>query len=731
MARDALDCGRGAVPYVPISIMRSLASTLGMAALLLGAAVSCKGRPVQQSPARPAAPLVSPIPEDSDEGMWLYTDFPSERVAKKYGFSPSQAWLDHVRLSSLRIAGGCSASFVSGSGLVMTNHHCAHACVEQLSTAERDYIKEGFLARAEEDEQKCPEMAVDQLLRITDVTAQVQAATAGLSGKEFTAAQNAAIAKIEQACSTSESLRCEVVTLYHGGRYHLYEYRRFLDVRLVFAPEFAAAFFGGDPDNFEFPRFDLDVAFLRVYEDGRPAQTPHHFTWSPSGPREGQLTFVAGNPGSTGRELAVSQLATLRDVVLPNRLYRLAEMRGALEEFQRRGPEERRTSTERLFGVENSFKALRGREEALLDEAFFARLAAREDQLRAAVAARPALAAEVGDAWDAIAAAEQRRRDLYAPYAFLEGGAGFQSDLFGYARTLVRAAEELRKPNEERLRELTAAKLPSIKEELASTAPVYPDLEILMLSLSLERMRADLGPDHPAVRKALGDRSPLDLATAAVKGTKLGDPAVRTALFEGGKAAIDASTDPMIDLARRVDPDARAVRRRFEDEVEGPVRKASERIARARFEVYGTSLYPDATFTPRLSYGQVKGWMEGDRPIAPFTTFAGAFDRATGQPPFALPESWLAARSRLDPSAPLDFATTNDIVGGNSGSPVIDREGRIVGLIFDGNIHSLSGDYAYDPANNRAVAVDSAAILHALDVIYGATRVRDELLSAR
>lgn len=711
--------------------MRARVSTLGITMLLALAAVSCRGGSGRKSARPQATPVISPIPEASDEGMWLFDDFPAERVAQKYGFYPSRAFLDHVRLSAVRLAGGCSGSFVSGNGLVMTNHHCAHACVEQLSTAAHDYIQSGFYAKTEREEQRCPGMEIDQLLEITGVTAEVQAATAGRSGEDFVEAQRAAIAKIEEACATSRDLRCEVVNLYHGGRYDLYKYRRFQDVRLVFAPEFAVAFFGGDPDNFEFPRYDLDVAFLRVYTGDQPAKTPDHFTWSPSGPKAEQLTFVAGNPGSTARELTIAELQTIRDVTQPNRLYRLARLRGALEEFQRRGPEQRRISTQRLFGVENAFKSLQGREAALLDEAFFARLIAREDQLRAAVAANPALAQEASDAWSAIAQAEAKRRALYVPYAFLEHAAGFQSELFQYARTLVRAAEELPKPNEQRLREYNEARLASIEQDLASSAPIHPELEILSLSLSLAELRSALGPDAPVVKAVLGDRSPLELATEIVSGTKLGSPDVRKALFEGGEPAVAASDDPMIDLARRVDPAARAVRKRMEEEVEAPEMKASERIAKARFAVYGTTLYPDATFTPRLSYGQVKGWMEDNRRIDPFTTFAGAFARATGRPPFALPQRWIDARPRIDMWMPLDFCSTNDIVGGNSGSPVIDQDARIVGLIFDGNIHSLAGDYAYDPRNNRAVSVDSAAILHALDVIYGATRVRDEILHAK
>lgn len=707
--------------------MRALVSTQTMAVMLVFVATSCSGPTPQASP---EIPIVSPIPEGSDEGMWLFNDFPSGRVANEYGFSPSKAWLDHVRLSAVRLAGGCSGSFVSGDGLVMTNHHCAHACIEQISTAAENYIANGFYAETEQDERRCPDMEIDQLLDITDVTAKIRAATAGRSGGELAEAEKAAIMKIEAACATSSDVRCDVVNLYHGGRYDLYKYRRYQDARLVFAPELAIAFFGGDPDNFEFPRYDLDVSFLRVYVDGEPAKTPDHFTWSPSGPAEGQLTFVAGNPGSTARELTISQIQTLREIVQPSRLYRLARMRGALDELQRRGPEEARISTERLFGVQNAFKSLRGRQAALLDEAFFARLVAREDELRAAIAETPMLAQEVGDAWERIAEAEAEHRLLYPTYTYLEGAAGFSSELFRHARTLVRAAEELQKPNEARLREFGEARLPSIEQALLSAAPIHDELEILTLSLSLDEMRSALGADDPVVKEVLGEKSPLELATEVVTATKLGDPKVREALFKGGEAAVGASDDPMIDLARRVDPAARAVRQRVEDEVEGPVKEASTRIAKARFVVYGTSLYPDATFTPRLSYGQVKGWLEGERWIHPFTTFAGAFDRATGRPPFALPESWIDAKPRIDMSTPLDFASTNDIVGGNSGSPVIDRDARIVGLIFDGNIHSLAGHFAYDPANNRAVSVDSTGILHALDVIYGAGRVLEEIVIA-
>jgi hypothetical protein len=671
-----------------------------------------------------AAPATDP---DSTEGMWLLNDFPSEKLGKRFGFAPTKEWLDHVRLSSVRLARGCSGSIVSPNGLVMTNHHCAHHCIEQLSSAKKDFVASGFYAKTPADEVKCPDVEVNELVDISDVTDRVTSATKGLADREFAEKQKAAIAEIEKACATGDDVRCDVVSLYHGGRYHLYKYKRFQDVRLVFAPEFSVAFFGGDPDNFMFPRYDLDVSFLRIYENGKPLETKNHFGWSPSGPKEGDLTFVSGNPGSTSRNLTVAELAYIRDVALPTRLLRLAEMRGLMTEFQARGPEQKRISNATLFGIENAFKALKGRQAALLDPELFGAKERAERELRAKVEADPAMKAKYAAAWDAIARAEQRMREIRVPYQQLEQGLGFWSDLFDDARSIVRAADELPKPNEKRLREFGDSHLPAVKQELFSTAPIYDELEILKLTHSLTKLREELGPDDPVVAKVLGARSPAEVATALVHGTKLKDPKVRKALFDGGKPAVDASKDPMILLAKSIDADARAVRTTYEDEVEGVVKKNDELVARAKFDLYGTSVYPDATFTLRLSYGVVKGWDENGKHVSPFTTMGGAFARATGQDPFALPKSWIAAKSKLNLATPLDFCTTNDIIGGNSGSPVIDQDARIVGLIFDGNIHSLGGDYAFDPKMNRAVAVDSAALLEALDKVYGASRIVADL----
>jgi hypothetical protein len=677
------------------------------------------------------AGAATPTPARADEGMWTYNNFPKATLKEKYGVSVDDKWLDHVRLSSARLAQGCSGSFVSADGLVLTNHHCAHACIEQLSTPEKDLVKTGYTARAEADELRCPELEINQLAEITDVTDRVRKATAGLADQKYNEVEKAELSRIEKECATSSDVRCDVVTLYRGGMYNLYKYRRFQDVRLVFAPEFAIAFFGGDPDNFNFPRYDLDVSFLRVYQDGKPARLDHHLGWSAAGAKEGEVTFVSGHPGATGRLLTVAQLEYLRDVALPERLLRLAEMRGLLTEYQHRGPEQKRTSNHVLFSIENSYKALRGRFGALLDPAFFAHLRAQEQTLRQTVTANPEWQKQYGGAWDAIARAQDVQRELRKPYGFIEAGLGFSSDLFGHARTLVRAADERGKPIEKRFREFRDSALPAVTQRLFSAAPIHDELEIATLAFSLTKMREELGSDDPFVKKVLGKESPEELAERLVKGSKLKDVAVRKALWEGGKKAVDQAAgntgDPMIRLARLIDGDARALRKRFEDAVEAPLKKNGELLAKARFAVEGTKAYPDATFTLRLSYGRVEGWQELGRKVAPFTSIGGAFDRATGRAPFELPPSWLAAKGKLNLRTPMNFVTSNDIIGGNSGSPVVNKNAEVVGLIFDGNIHSLGGDYGFDPVKNRAVAVHSGAILEALGKIYGADRLVKEL----
>ena len=674
----------------------------------------------------------------ADEGMWTFNNFPAAKVGQAYGFTPDQAWLDHVRMASVRIAGGCSASLVSAEGLVMTNHHCARSCIENVSgLTHKDYNRDGFYAKTTADEARCPGMEMNQLVDITDVTKRVQDSTRNAQPETFNDVQKSAIAAIEKECGTSDDVRCEVISLYEGGRYDLYKYRRYQDVRLVFAPEDRIAFFGGDPDNFNFPRYDLDVSMVRIYgRDGKPLHNAEHLSWSDGKLKDGDLTFVSGNPGGTSRDMTMAQFDDERDDMLVRGLTRLSELRGYVTQYQERGAEEKRQSNDILFGVENSLKVYKGRHEALADKAFHAQLAANEKALRDKVMQDPALAQAYGGVWDAIDAIVQKD-ETYRTENIALGRTMGLSQVFTIARNLVRHGDEIGKPNGERLREFGDSRLPQMKAATLVNEPIYDELEIAMLTWSLTTMRAELGADSPIVKRVFGKRSPAQIATDAVRHTHLKDLKVdangnvvggyRQQLWDGGKAAVDASHDPMIELARALDPDARAIRKKIETEVDGPMKRQQELLAKARFAVYGDTRYPDATFTLRLSYGTVKGWQEGDHAVAPFTTLAGAFDRATGADPFQLPDSWIKAKARLDLATPFDFVTTNDIIGGNSGSPLINRKGEVAGLIFDGNIHSLGGDYGYDPALNRAVAVDSAALLEAMDKVYGAGRIVKEL----
>lgn len=672
--------------------------------------------------------VLSAAAASADEGMWTYNNFPSQKVKAKYGFGPDQAWLDHARLSSVRIAGGCSASIVSPNGLIMTNHHCAHSCIEQLSTPKRDYVATGFYAKSQAQEVKCPTMEINQLIGITNVTDKVQGATKGLSGEQYFKAQREVTAKLEKDCAKSDELRCEVISLYHGGIYDLYQYRRYQDVRLVFAPEFAIAFFGGDPDNFEFPRYDLDVSMVRIYDHGKPVDTSKNFLkWSANGAKEGDLVFVSGNPGGTDRGLTVAQLEHQRDWSLPQALFYLEELRGMLGEYQQRGKEEARHSNAELFFVENSVKALKGRYESLLDKPFFQKLIDGEKDLRAKVNANPSLKASTGGAWDAIAKAQAEYATFEDAYGLIERGRGFSSDLYRIARSLVRSTQELTKPNGDRLEEYSDASMPAVKQRLFSKAPIYPELEIETLTFSLTKLREHLGTDDPFVKEVLGNKSPRQLATETVRHSRLANVALRQKLFKGGVAAVQKAKDPMILLALKVDPYARKLRKRYEDQVSSVIRKNSEAIAKARFQIYGTDTYPDATFTLRLSYGAVKGYTVNGKKVDPVTKLGGTFERATGSDPYKLPRSWLAAKPRLDLNTPMNMATDNDIIGGNSGSPVINQAGEVVGLVFDGNIYSLGGDFGFDPKLNRTVAVESTALVEALDKIYHAKRILDEI----
>ena len=668
----------------------------------------------------------------ADEGMWLYNAFPSEKVKAAYGFSPSQAWLDHLRLSSVRFNNGGSGSFVSADGLTFTNHHIGADCIQSLSTAGHDYMKDGFYAKTRADEAKCPDLELNQLVEIEDVTANVNAAAkSGMSAAEASQAQRAAMSALEKDCAKTTGLRCDVVTLYSGQLYNLYKYKKYTDVRLVFAPEYPMASFGGDPDNFTYPRYDLDCAFFRVYENDKPAHLDHYLKWSTTGVKENDLVFVSGDPGSTGRLLTVAQLEYLRDVDYPARLKVYRTVDDALHKFGDESPENARLVTEDIQAFENSFKAITGFLEGLRDKDLMAAKSSEQAKLRADFKAKNP---SVPDPWDEIASAVAIEREIYKPLTYVERRRGFNADLARIARTLVRVTAEKAKPNGDRLREYRDSALPSLEQELFSPAPIHKSVDALTLGASFRVMQAAMGHDDPVVKKALNGKSPEESAKEIVDGSKLDDIAVRKQLYEGGWAAIQASTDPMIVLMREVDPEARAARKTYDDQVDAVEKRNGSIIAKARFAESGFTQPPDAGFTLRLSYGAVKGYTENGKKIPYFTTMGGAFEHSAekhNQPPFDMVESWVKAKPSLNLKTPFNFVSTVDIIGGNSGSPTVNKEGEVVGIVFDGNIQSLAWNFQYSDKIGRGVHVDARGIQEALRKIYSASALADELLQSK
>lgn len=669
----------------------------------------------------------------ADEGMWTLNNFPKDAVAKTYGVQVDAQWLDHLQKAIVRLETGCTGSFVSPDGLILTNHHCAASCLAENSTATRDLLAAGYSSPTRKDEVRCQGEQASVLMETQEVTGDVTRALAGVAPGDAAKTRNQTLTTLEERCEAESKqagapLKCETVTLYQGGQYWLYKYKRYDDVRLVFAPEDAIAAFGGDPDNFQFPRWSLDMSLLRAYENGKPAATSGHLSFNWAGAKEGEPVFVAGHPGTTQRLMTAAQLRTQRDLFLPFWLMRFAELRGRLIQYSKTSPEAARTAKDYLDTIENSIKVRRMQLHSLLNDPVIDQRADEERKLREAVAGNAELKSRAGSAWDDIAKAEATYRTILQPYTWIEGAAGFNTELFGYARMLVRAGDEREKPNAERLREYTDAQLPQLRQTLAASTPVYPAFERVRLSFSLERLREYLGPDDAVVKQALGNASPDQRARALVMGSTLGDPKVRLALFEGGRKAVAASKDPMIALARAIDDEARRLRKIFENDVQVPEQRAQQAIAEARFKVYGTSIYPDATFTLRVSYGAVQGWTEPDgERVEPFTRVSRLYERATGAFPFALPQRWIAAKPRLEMTTPVNFTTTNDIVGGNSGSPVVNAKGEVVGLVFDGNIHSISGSYWFDVEKNRTVAVHPAYIETALRQVYRVMGITKEL----
>jgi Peptidase S46 len=673
--------------------------------------------------------VAAPSRTGADEGMWLFNDPPRKLLKDRYGFEITAEWLEHVQKSSVRFNSGGSGEFVSGDGLIMTNHHVAADALQKLSDREHDYLKSGFHARTIDDEKRALDLELNVLMSTEDVTPRVNAAVKpGLSDEEAFEARRSVMAEIEKESKDKTGMRSDVVTLYQGGRYHLYRFKRYTDVRLVFAPEQQIAFYGGDPDNFEYPRYDLDVSFFRAYEDGKPAKVQHFLKWSDRGTGENDLVFVSGHPGRTSRLLTMSELEYVRDVRLPRSLNELYRIEVLLTSFSGRSQENARRAKDELFGVQNSRKANKGRLAGLLDPAVMAKKAEDEKELRAAVATRDEFK-DARDAWDRVAAAQKVIASHAPIYNLIEAGSGFNSDLFEIARTLLRAADEKPKPNGERLREFGDAGRESLELELFSDKPIYEDLEQLQFADSLTYLIEQLGANHQLVNQVLAGKSPQERAAQLITGTKVKEVSVRKKLYEGDASAVSAAKDPMIEVARLIDAEARRVRKIIE--TQGEVKQqAHAKIARARFAIEGTGNYPDATFTLRLAFGAVKGYEEAGRKVAPHTTLAGLYERAAEQqyrPPFDLPKIWLDRKSRLDLATPFNFVSTADIIGGNSGSPVIDREGEVVGIIFDGNIQSLVLDFIYTDAQARAVSVDSRGIMEALRKVYDADPLASEL----
>ncbi len=675
------------------------------------------------APAAVAMLALAAAPAASEEGMWTFDNFPAERMRAQMEWAPDQAWLDRVMVGTARIP-GCSASNVSSEGLLLTDHHCVIACVSTLSSADANYLDVGILARAREEELRCPNMAVQLLTGIEDVTARIDSATREATAETFVQTRDAEIARIEADC-TSGAQRCEVVTLYDGGRYALNRFHRYDDVRLVFAPEHAMAAFGGQADNFNFPRYALDFAFLRLYENGRPATTPQHLSMRFTPLEDGEVTLVSGNPGKTDRMLTAAQLAFERDVELPVQVASLAGLRQRLIAFSALGPDQARIAASTLQTVENAYKGLDGRRAALADPQGFAHVTARETDLQTRVRRNLAAVREIGDPWSEIARAETAYRTFFNRYQLLEARAAEGSFLFAWARDIVRGTTEREKPDGERLTRYAGARLAQIERGISAARTVSPELESVIFANWLDQIRQNAGP--ATARRVLGAETP-DALAARVAQTRLTDPAFRMELWRGGAAAVAASDDPLIAFVRAWDADARALRTRYVTEVEAPVERAQERVARARFRAFGLSQYPDTTFSPRLSYGLVEGWTEpGGAAVPAFTRVDGLYARASGVAPLRLSQSWIDARARLDPQTIVNVASSHDLIAGSSGSPLLDREGRVAGVAFDGNAHSLGGEYFYDRALNRSVSVSSTIIRAALADVYGMNALLEEL----
>jgi hypothetical protein len=676
--------------------------------------------------------LVLTVPLAADEGMWTLDNMPLKQLKEKYGFEPSAAWLEHIRLASVRVGDGGSGSFVSPQGLVLTNHHVALGQLQKVSSPQRDYVKDGFYASSTAEELPCPDLELNVLISMENVSAKVMAAAKpGMDAVKVNDAKKAAIAAIERQSLKKTGLRSDVVSLYQGGEYWLYRYKKYTEVKLVFAPEQQAAFYGGDADNFTFPRHDLDMALFRAYEKGKPLQVSHYLKWSAKGAADGELVFVSGHPGSTDRLETLAQIQFQRDYLYPLRLKLMKRMLAVTKQYASQGMEQARQAAGMIFGIENGLKVTSGELDGMKAPGFMEKKAVSEAEFRKLVEADPKWKSAYADAWDQIASAIEKEKPRIKESTFrrIPG-----LSLGRIARQIVQYVAEIRKPDGKRLDGFHDSQLESLRFRLFSPAPVYPGLEEVLIVDGLKQELEELGPEDPYVKIILDGKTPEEAARALLAGTKLADPALRRKLVDGGEAAVSQSTDSFIVLARKLDPLAREMKKWLEDNIESVVKPAGEKIGQARFALYGKNAYPDATFTLRLSYGMVKGYpMNGT--IAPSkTTFYGLYDRAASfdnKFPFQLPQRYIDNKDKLNLATPLNFVCSGDIIGGNSGSPVVNRAGELVGLVFDGNIESFVGRFFYDDTANRTVSVHSAAMIEALNKIYGAESLARELLGQK
>ncbi|MCX6565443.1 MAG: S46 family peptidase [Candidatus Aminicenantes bacterium] len=669
----------------------------------------------------------------ADEGLWLFNMPPTQILKSKYNFQVTPEWLEHVRLSSVRF-GGASGSFVSPDGLVLTNHHVGQGAIQQLSTQDKDLMKTGFYARTRAEELKVPGMELSVLQSLEDVTARVKGAERpDMTTIEAAEARDKEIAAIEKEEGEKTGLRCSVVDLFSGGMYHVYRYKVFTDVRLVFAPEYLIAFFGGDQDNFTYPRYDLDISLFRLYENDKPYASPHYLKWSTDRLKEGDLILVSGHPGSTGRLLTYAQLEFLRDVGYPWQLANYERRRTALKYFSRRGAEAARNAQGTLFGIENSLKAVTGYQSGLLDRALMEKKLKEETALREAVRQDPEMEKLYGKAWDEIAQAQKAFASIYKTYRFFEGGAGFSTTHFSTARNLVRLAVEKGKPDAERLREYRDVALPALTRRLTTAKPIFDELEVFNLTDSLIQLQKEFG-SMTEVKWLFAGRLAEDVAKELVAGTKLGNPEVRKSYLDRGLQAVYLSDDPMIKLAWLIDPVSRGIRKQYEQEVESVETRNGALIAQALFRIKGTTIPPDATGSLRLSFGAVNGYVENGKKIPYFTTFKGLYDLAAKngyKDPYELPASFLSRKAKVNLDTAVNFVATCDSIGGNSGSPAINRKGEFAGVLFDGNIQSLPSRFVYTDTLNRSVLVHAKGIIEALTNVYDAKPLAEEILGKK